>query len=175
MLGKNSNLPEVLWNFSRYKDDKRLTLKQNPHFYKVLPERPGDYGGDFRSDPIEQFLDALGNSLGRDGPKPKISVLTDRHGRIYLESGQGPRAFGNVWCPGKAIIFKGSPLPFSSSPLFTSLQAFAESSKVKGSSGRPLKANLTYCIARSVGRLLHQQIPWIGSHYRTGESQSAAC
>jgi hypothetical protein len=109
-------LPEVLWNFSRCKGNKRITLKQNPHFYKDLPRK---YEDDFQSDPIEQFLDALGDSKGdsldrgRPKPKPKISVLTDRQGRIYLESEQGPRAFGNVWCPQKAIIFKGLSLTFS--------------------------------------------------------------
>jgi hypothetical protein len=114
-------LSEVLWNFSRYPDNRRLTLKQNPHFYKDLP---GKYGDDFQSDPIEQFLDALGDSKvdsqHRDRPrlKPKITVLTDRQGRIYLESGQSSRAFGNVWCPQKAIIFKGSSFLFSTFAAF---------------------------------------------------------
>jgi len=105
-------LPEVLWNFSRYKGNKRLTLKQNPHFYKGLP---GKYEDDFESYPIEQFLDAPGDAKGDslDRPKPKISVLVDRQGRIYLESDQGPRTFGNVWCPQKAIIFKRLSLIFS--------------------------------------------------------------
>ena len=156
VLGKSSNSSEVLWNFSRFKGNQRVTLKQNPHFYKDLP---GKYGDDFQSDPIVQFLDALGDSkgdsLGRDRPKPKpkISVLTDRQGRIYLESGQGPRAFGNVWCPQKAIIFKGSSLTFPNFAGFDILQMSAESSRVKRSSGRPLKASLSCNSAR---RLLHR-------------------
>jgi hypothetical protein len=103
-------LSEVLWNFSLCKGNSRVTHKQNPYFYKDLPEK---YEDDFQSDPIEQFLDALGDSKGdsldRDTPrpKPKIFVLTDRQGRIYLKSGQRSRAFGNVWCPQNAIIFKG--------------------------------------------------------------------
>ncbi|KAF8497898.1 hypothetical protein F5888DRAFT_1827814 [Russula emetica] len=136
VLGKKSKLSEVLWNFSRYKGNKRLTLKQNPHFYKHLPRK---YEDDFQSDPIEieYFLDALGDSKGdsldRDRPKlkPKISVLTDREGRIYLESGQGSRAFGNVWCPQNAIIFKD-------------VCGKLEGEKIVGSSikGQP---NLQYC------------------------------
>jgi hypothetical protein len=100
MLGEGSNLSEVLWNFSRYKEPERhLTLKQNPHFYKDLPCRSREYGDGFRSDPIDGFLNTPGH---------KIFVLTDRQGRIYLETGQTPRVFGNVWCPQKSIIFKGS-------------------------------------------------------------------
>jgi hypothetical protein len=127
-------LTEVLWNFSRYRDNRRLTLKQNPHFYKDLP---GTYKDDFQSDPIEQFFDALGDSKGdsldrdKSKPAPKISVLTDRQGRIYLESGQDSRAFGNVWCPQKAIIFKGSSLIFSKFAAFDILQMSAASSRVK--------------------------------------------
>jgi len=174
VLGESSKLSEVLWNFSRYKDKRRLTLKQNPHFYKDLPVK---YEDNFQRDPVDQFLDALGDpkgdSLDRDRPKPKISVLTDRQGRIYLESGQVPRAFGNVWCPQKAIIFKGSSLTFSTFATFDILQMSAESSRVKRSSGRPLKASLIYSIARSL--LLHRQAPWSGSHCRTGQNQSTAC
>ena len=129
VLGKSSKLLEVLWNFSRYQGNKRLTLKQNPHFYKDLP---GKYEDDFQTDPIEQFLDALedskGGSLNRDRPKPrpKITVLTDRQGRIYLESGQSSRAFGNVWCPQKAIIFKGLSLSFQNLQLLTSCRCLRE-------------------------------------------------
>ena len=97
VLGEGSNISEVLWNFSRFKDpEHRLTLDQNPHFYKELPQ---EYGADFQCDPIHNFLDTPGH---------KIFVLTDRPSWIWLESGQVSRAFGNVWCPQNAIIFKGS-------------------------------------------------------------------
>lgn len=134
VLGKGSKLSEVLWNFSRYKGKKHLTLKQSPHFYKDLPEK---YEDDFQRDPIEQFLDALGDSKGDSldqdtpKPKPKISVLTNRQGRIYLESGQGSRAFGNVWCPQKAIIFKD-------------VCGKLEGEKIVGSSIKG-QSNLQYC------------------------------
>jgi hypothetical protein len=174
VLSKWSRLSEVLLNFSRYKGNKRLTLKQNPHFYKDLPEK---YEDDFQCDPIEHFLDVLGDSKGDslDMPRsrPKIYVLTDRQGRICLESGRRSRAFGNVWCPQKAIIFKGSSLTFSTFAAFDILQMSAESSRVKRSSARPLKASLTCSIVKSL--LLHRQIPWSGSHCRTGQNQSTAC
>jgi hypothetical protein len=80
-----------------------LTLKQNPHFYEVLPSLPERYGGRFRTDPIESFQ------------FEKISVLTDNPGetgRVFLETAEETRAFGNVWVPKDAIIFKGSFLSF---------------------------------------------------------------
>ncbi|KAI9507837.1 hypothetical protein F5148DRAFT_63791 [Russula earlei] len=94
-LGKGSKLTEILWNFARYKDERRLTLSQNPHFYKHLPGSKADYRDNFRTDPTEDFSEPT-----------RIYVLTDRPGRIYLESDQTSRAFGNVWAPSKAIIFK---------------------------------------------------------------------
>ena len=104
-------MAEILWNFNRFKGEKRITLKQNAHFYKGLPRTKGEYGDDFRSDPMESFQDTH-----------EISVLTDRPGRVYLESGQVPRAFGNVWLPNDALIFKGTWItpsnlsPFNVSP-----------------------------------------------------------
>ena len=99
MLSKGSDLKEILWNFSRFKDaKKRLTLKRNPHFYKQLPTLPHVYGGEFQTDPIETF------------EHENISVLTDNPdavGRVYVDIGQKRRAFGNVWIPSNAIIFRG--------------------------------------------------------------------
>ena len=120
ILGNGSTVAEVLWNFSRFKDNKRITLKQNPHFYKNLPGSKEAYGNGFRSYPVETFVDA-----------PKVHVLTDRPGHVYLESGQGARAFGNVWQPKDAIIFKGSCLLSSHFPLSMSLQMFAANSRAK--------------------------------------------
>ena len=78
MLGPHSDLSEVLWKFSRFKDEKkRLTLKQNPHFYERLPISPKTYGGEFRMDPIQTFQ------------HERISVLIDnpgRAGRVFLET-----------------------------------------------------------------------------------------
>lgn len=134
MLGNDSTVAEVLWNFSRFKDNKRITLKQNPHFYKNLPGSKEAYGSGFRIDPVERFVDA-----------PKVHVLTDRPGRIYLDSGQGTltRAFGNVWQPKDAIIFKGSCLTSSHFPFSTSLQTFAVNSRAKVLWEHRSKATLT--------------------------------
>lgn len=104
MLDPDSDLSEVLWIFSRLKDeDKRLSLKQNPHFYEGLPTSPEAFGGDFRMDPIESFQHET------------IRVLVDNPdhaGRVFLETEGRMRAFGNVWVPSNAIIFKGSCLLF---------------------------------------------------------------
>jgi len=97
VLSPKSNLQEILWNFSRFKDERRLTLKQNPHFYKYsdLPTLREAYVGDFQTQPTDTFQDA------------KICVLTDSPGRVFLETDQKSRAFGNVWAPNSAMIFKG--------------------------------------------------------------------
>ena len=80
-----------------------MTLKDNPHFYKKLPTSAEKYEGQFRTDPIETFYHA------------KISVLTDnplQTGRVFLETDKRKWAFGNVWVPKDAIIFKGSFILF---------------------------------------------------------------
>ena len=103
-LCRSSHLNEILWNFSRFKDEKRrLTLKQNPHFYKALPTSPENYGEKFLMEPIETYL------------HERISVLTDKlgqAGRVFFKIAKKTRAFGNVWVPKNAIIFKGSWLSF---------------------------------------------------------------
>ena len=102
VLGPRSDVSEVLWNFSRYKDPvRRLALKQNPHFYIRLPTLPDAYGGEFRMDPIEDFQ------------HERISVLTDSSyfgGQVFLEAAGRMRVFGNVWATNDYIIFKG-PFP----------------------------------------------------------------
>jgi hypothetical protein len=77
----------------------RLTLKQNPQFYKRLPTVAEAYGGGFRMDPIQTFQH-----------ESTISVLTDSSGQVFLESEGQKRVFGNVWAPNDNIIFKG-PFP----------------------------------------------------------------
>ena len=100
ILDPHSDLSEVLWIFSRLKNEnKRLALKQNPHFYKWLPTLPEVYGGEFRMDPIETFR------------HERISVLVDnpKHaGRVFLEAAGKMWTFGNVWVSNGRIIFKGS-------------------------------------------------------------------
>ena len=102
VLSQRSNAQEILWNFGRFRDHRRLTLKENPHFYKPsdLPASREAYVGEFKTDPIDNFQ------------HKRICVLTDKPGRVFLETDQSTRAFGNVWVPKDAIIFKGSRITF---------------------------------------------------------------
>lgn len=109
MLNESPSLEEILWNFRRIKDKRRrLTLKQNPHFYIHLPRSPDAYGGEFNLEPIENFQHP-----------DKFYVLTDRPGLVYINTGQYSRCFGNFWCPNGAIIFKGSYVMFLISLFYT--------------------------------------------------------
>ena len=100
VLCQSSDIHEVLWNFGRFPEEKRLTLKQNPHFYKIsdLPMLQRAYVGKFEIDPTYDFRDS------------SICVLTDKPGRVFLNTGGFTRAFGNFWKPNEAIIFKGQQI-----------------------------------------------------------------
>jgi hypothetical protein len=101
VLRHGSGINEILWNFGRLRDGRRLTLKDNPHFYENLPTSVRKYDGQFRIDPVETFHHEV------------ISVLTDNPrltGRVFLETSKEKRIFTNVWVPKEAIIFKGSYL-----------------------------------------------------------------
>jgi hypothetical protein len=145
MLSKTSDLKEIMWNFSHFRGENRLTLKQNPHFYEGLPTSPDEYKGTFRRDPIETF------------DLEEVNVLTDNSGpgRVFLETAKETRAFGNVWVPKDAIIFKGSSLFFEPiSRLLTPCQTSVESLRVKTSSGLTSKTRPNYGGLRSLRRLL---------------------
>src|SRR5258707_6905172 len=103
LLGQSSNRNEILWNFSRLRDQKRLTLKDNPQFYGELPKSPEEYEGRFETHPIETLQ------------HEEINVLTDNPnltGRVFLEMDKTHKrrqTFGNTWAPNnEIIIFKGS-------------------------------------------------------------------
>ena len=96
VLCEETRVEEILWNFSRLEGNRRITLKQNPHFYAGLPRLAYEYSDDFTTDPIEIFW---GES--------EISVLTHERSRVFLETDDKKRAFGNFWVPDEAIIFKG--------------------------------------------------------------------
>jgi hypothetical protein len=87
-------VPEILWNFSHFEGEKRLTLAQNPHFYEDLPTSPGAYGGRFSSRPTERY-------------EGTIYVLTNNSGRVFLEFGSRPRAFDNTWTTNDTLVFRG--------------------------------------------------------------------
>ncbi|KAF8266954.1 hypothetical protein EI94DRAFT_99219 [Lactarius quietus] len=91
---------EILWNFSRYTDDRRIALRQNPHFYLNLPDA---YGAGFFKDPTKDFVLKRNDTV-------IVYVLVDKPdlGRVYLEA-EKRRVFGNVWMPNDVMIFKGEP------------------------------------------------------------------
>jgi hypothetical protein len=99
-LDHHSGFSEVLWIFGCLTDEtRRLTLKQNPHFYQTLPTLPEAYVGDFRIEPIKTFQ------------HERVSILIDNPndaGQVFLETERETRAFGNIWVPNEAIVFKGS-------------------------------------------------------------------
>ena len=99
VLSNNPSLQEILWNFSRFNDErKRLTLKENPHFYAELPNSPETDWAGVKIDPIEDFRHAN-----------KFYVLTDKPELVHIMTDQDSQwqSFGNFWCPKNAIIFKG--------------------------------------------------------------------
>jgi hypothetical protein len=90
LLGQSSNMSEILWNFSHFRDKKCLTLKDNPYFYGKLPKSPEEYEGQFQTDPIKTLQ------------HEKISVLTDNPnltGWVFLEMAKRRWTFGNAWAP----------------------------------------------------------------------------
>jgi hypothetical protein len=100
VLGDNPSLQEILWNFSRFKDEKkRLTLSENPYFYAQLPTSPGAYGVSFRLDPTEDFRSTN-----------EFYVLTDSTGPVRILTGL-PYVY-KFWCLENAFIFKGLSILF---------------------------------------------------------------
>ena len=140
------NVKEVLWNFSRFKDERRVRLKQNPRFYELLPTSAKEYEGGLQIKPTDLETD-------RSDPVVKIDVLTDESGpagRVYLEiDKEKRRAFGNVWALKKAIIFKGLSLfylLFSPSDILSDVCGNLEGEKHVW---KPLKAYKSYGVLRS--------------------------
>ena len=93
---------EILWNFSRYKDERRIALRQNPHFYLELPTAGDAYGADFFKESTKEFRFKCNDT---------VYVLVDKPdlGRVYLDAEQRKSIFGNVWMPNNVMIFKGEP------------------------------------------------------------------
>jgi hypothetical protein len=150
VLCSRSDQNEILWNFSRFKDERRLTLKENPRFYEVLPTLPENYRNNFIMEPIEvAFLEPI--------KRKSISVLADKSGkvggRVFLKITKA-RAFENAWDLKNAIVFKGTRFSFFiPSHLLTSSQTFLESLREKASSVQPSKTHPTYGVLRNLRRL----------------------
>jgi len=74
-------------------------LAQNPHFYIGLDKLADARCDGFATDPI-------GCYLGVD-THPRLYVLTNMLGRVFLELGEDQRrAFDNIWKTNKILIFK---------------------------------------------------------------------
>jgi hypothetical protein len=99
-LSASPSLPEILWNFSLYKDRARITLEQNPHFYLRCPADEGAYTPTFQRHPLRDPSGALEHN-------DTICVLFDRPGRVFLDTGPSLRIFGNVWSLNGLLIFRG--------------------------------------------------------------------
>jgi hypothetical protein len=99
VLRRAARLDEVLWNFSRFDDKRRITLQDNPHFYLELPTSADAYTREFRTLPV-QDMQLISNST--------VYVLVDRPSRVFLETEQETRIFGNVYMLKDVMIFKGS-------------------------------------------------------------------
>ncbi|KAH9174166.1 hypothetical protein EDB89DRAFT_593988 [Lactarius sanguifluus] len=99
-LSSSPSLPEILWNFSRYKDRRaRVTLEQNPHFYLRCPADQSAYTPKFQR---RQLQDPSG-VLEHDDT---VYVLFDRPGRVFLTTEHEFRIFGNVWSLNGSLIFR---------------------------------------------------------------------
>ena len=161
VLSQNSTIQEVLWNFSRLREN-RLTLKQNPHFYKFrdIPSTAERYNGRFTVDPIAEDKD-----FQVQFQHAKICVITDsdKPGRIFLETPQHRRAFGNVWHvpDNNAIIFKGASLTLPFPSFLTAFQTSVESLRAKRSFMKISKVHPICGISRSFHRRQHLLPLWL--------------
>ncbi|KAH9011619.1 hypothetical protein EDB84DRAFT_1007867 [Lactarius hengduanensis] len=98
-LSANPSFPEILWNFSRYKDHARITLEQNPHFYLHFPTNVSAYAPRFRGCPLQDPSGALAHN-------GTVYVLFDKPGRVFLTTEHKLRIFGNVWSMNGSLIFR---------------------------------------------------------------------
>ena len=111
-LSHLSDLPEVLWYFSHYQDERRLVLAQNPNFY-TLPPPPVGYIGIQPIDINQSMNDVLAdNVLVLDVLTNKLPGESDVRPRLFLELNPQPRIFDNLWIINDILILKGLCLLF---------------------------------------------------------------
>jgi len=101
-LKNDSKLEEILWNFSRFDPERRLTLSQNPHFYNDLPTSSNANWKEFNAEATQENWHTY--------PTKPICVLTNTPGRVFLELCRNPRAFDNVWNANGTLVFKSKCL-----------------------------------------------------------------
>jgi hypothetical protein len=101
-LSASPTLPEILWNFSRYKDNARITLEQNPHFYLHFPADESGYTSTFRLHPLQDASGVL-----QVEHNDTVYVLFDGPARVFLHTEHNSRIFGNIWMINGFLIFRG--------------------------------------------------------------------
>ena len=99
----NSSFQDILWNFCRLNDKKkRLTLKENPHFYAGLPTLLMALGDGVEIDPTEDFQH-----------EDVFYVLTDKQEPVHIMTNNKIlHSFGNLWRSENGIILKGLSIFF---------------------------------------------------------------
>ena len=128
-LNNDPKLEEILWNFTRFDSERRLTLSRNPHFYIHLPTSSNVKWNEFKTTPTRE-------NWHTPDTKP-IRVLANTPGRVFLELCRNPRAFDNVWIANGTLIFKSKCRAFRFSSALTSFQVSVDGSRVKVLSKHP--------------------------------------
>jgi hypothetical protein len=85
----------MLWRFRR---EKRLSLKKNPHFYRQLPTRATDFDNSFYRRPLKDFSTLKHRDI--------VHIVLDKSCRLYIHV-EKPHVIGNVWQPHTIYILKG--------------------------------------------------------------------
>jgi len=89
----SSVLAEILWNFGHFDDKERITLAQNPHFYRGLPTSWSGYGADFEIQPTTHYHD-------------KVYVVINNSHRVLLQCIKRPRVLDNIWVTNGILIVR---------------------------------------------------------------------
>ncbi|KAN0132128.1 hypothetical protein V8E53_010047 [Lactarius tabidus] len=102
-LSARPTVAEILWNFARYTDHRRITLSQNPHFALNLTGSGDVYKSEF------SLLSSMDSVPLKSNDT--IYVITEQSSRshgVFFHTGQGCQIFAsdNVWVPGDTLIFK---------------------------------------------------------------------
>jgi hypothetical protein len=139
-LSAGPSLPEILWNFSRYKDRARITLEQNPHFYLRFPADESAYTPKFQRHPLQDTSGALEHN-------DTVYVLFDRPGRVFLDNRTQTQDLWQCVVTEWLLIFRGlchvSHLVLLLSDVFPDRSGVLEGEQlVRGSS---IRDNLWYC------------------------------
>ena len=79
---------EILWNFSRYTDDRQIALRRNPHFYLDLPTTRDAYGAGFFKDSAKEFQFKRNDTVYVLVDKPDLNrvYLGPKNENVYLET-----------------------------------------------------------------------------------------